>query len=93
MSFTFFPDDALEFAHVGGDDGRADELEMVDLGGFGACLVVLDEDLDVLDVLEFDEAESDWGAFEVLGFQTVDNKYSCYKGHFNISTRSRSPLC
>lgn len=58
MTLSLLSRDPLEFAHVGRVDGRPDDREVIDLRRlFARLLVVLEEELQVLHVLELDEAK------------------------------------
>ena len=57
MCLTFLPGDSLEVAHICSTQWSTVKYQMIDTRSFRATLVILDEDDQVLDVLEFNEAK------------------------------------
>lgn len=57
MSFALFAGNTLKVVHLGCNDWRADEANVVDLRDIAARLVILDENLYVLYILEFHIAQ------------------------------------
>lgn len=69
MTLPFLPCHPPEVCHLGGLNRRANDLDVADLCGLSASLVVLEEYSEVHDVLELDKLEGHQLTFQVLGGQ------------------------
>lgn len=71
MGFSFLPADPFKVVHLCCYYGGTNELQTVQLRGLTTALVVLNEQLNVLHVLELDEAQIHQScSVQVLWFQT-----------------------
>lgn len=70
MAFALFAWNAFEIFHFGCNNWWADEANVVQLGHLATSLIILDENLNILNILEFHVAQIDLLASEIFWFQT-----------------------
>ena len=89
MALSFLSRHPFEIGHVGGEDGRADDGKVVNLGNLSALLVVLEKELEVLHILELDEAKGNGTAVKLVWSETeTKDKYE--KGLLLTSQKEES---
>lgn len=74
VTLSLFASDSFEIWHLGGLDGRSNDLKVADLGGFFPSLVVFEEYCEIHHILQFDKLEWYQLPIKVLGSQTGHKK-------------------
>lgn len=74
VALALFAGNAFEIFHLGGSNGCANEAQLVELRNIVARLIVLDEQLNVLDALEFHVSQIHRFTAQCLGIQTKNNR-------------------
>lgn len=66
MALSFFAGNTFEIFHFCRYNRRTNKTDVVKLSHFATALIVLDENLDILNILEFHVAQIDWIASQIL---------------------------
>lgn len=66
MAFSLFAGNTFEVFHFGGGNRWTDEINRIDLRHLATALIVFDENLNILNILEFHVTQIDWISSQVL---------------------------